>query len=139
MQSRKVFLAPDVFVAFVDRANPKNLHATAFFRFFAQEQHFLYTSDHAIMNAYTEIQERISPFLAKDFLKAISLGTINILYPEDPDLKLCFKTMLASSASELSMQEALMSVMASRRAIPQICTFGYMHPLFGLQAFFLPI
>lgn len=139
MQSRKVFLAPDIFVAFVDRAHPKHLHATAFFRYFAQEQHFLYTNPHNIMDAYTLIQKKISPFLAKDFVKAISLGSITMLYPEDTDLKLTYKTILASNSQDLSMQEALMSVMADRRSIPQICTFEYLHPLFGLQVFYLPI
>lgn len=138
MQSKKVFLAPDIFVAFVDRAHPKHLHAAAFFRYFAQEQQTLYTNPQNIMDAYTIIQKKISPFLAKDFLKAISLGSINILYPEETDLKLCFKTILGASA-ELSMQEALTAVMAQRRAIGQIATFTYLHPLFGLTTFYLPI
>lgn len=139
MQSRKVFLAPDIFVAFVDRAHPKHLHATAFFRYFHQEQHFLYTNPQNIMDAYTIIQKRISPFLAKDFIKALSLGSINMLYPEEPDLKLAYKTVLSSSSQDLSMNEAIMAVMAERRSIPQVCTFEYLHPLFGLTTFFLPI
>lgn len=139
MQSKKVFLAPDIFVAFVDRAHPKHLHASAFFRFFAQEQHFLYTDPSSIMDAYAQIQEKISPFLAKDFLKAITLGTINIIYPEEQDVKLCMKTVISGTTTELSMQEALIASMASRRAIPHICTFSYLHPLFGLTAFYLPI
>ena len=139
MQSRKIFLAADVFVAFVDRAHPKHLHATAFFRFFSQEQHFLYTNPSTVMTAYTEIQTKISPFLAKDFLKAISLGSINVLYPEESDIKLMYKTILGANSPELSMEETLMAVMANRRAIPLICTFSYLHPLFGLTAFYLPI
>lgn len=139
MQSRKIFLAPDIFVAFVDRAHPKHLHASAFFRYFSQEQHFLYTNPSSIMEAYKEIQTKISPFVAKDFLKALSLGSINILYPEESDIKLMYKTILGSNSPELSMEEALLAVMANRRAIPYICTFSYLHPLFGLTAFYLPI
>lgn len=139
MQSRKVFLAPDIFVAFVDRGHPKHLHATAFFRYFSQEQHFLYTNPESIMDAYTLIQKKISPFLAKDFMKAISLGSINMLYPEDTDLRLAYKTLLSSSSQDISMQEILMAVMSERRSIPQICTFEYLHPLFGLTTFFLPL
>jgi len=139
MVSRKVFLAPDIFVAYVDRAHPKHIHATAFFRYFSQEQHFLYTNPQNIMDSFTLIQKRISPFLAKDFIKAISLGSVNMLYPEESDLKLAYKTILASSSQDLSMNEALMAVMAERRSIPQICTFEYLHPLFGLTAFYLPI
>ncbi len=139
MQSRKVFLSPDIFVAFVDRAHPKHLHASAFFRYFAQEQHFLYTNMVALSDAHKDISTTISPILAKEFVKAISLTSINILYPEESDLNLTYKTLINSSTSDLSFQEALMASMASRREIPYICTVGYLHPLFGLTAFYLPI
>lgn len=139
MQSKKVYLAPDVFVSFVDRAHPKHLHAVAFFRFFSQENYYLYTSISVIAKSHQLIHEKISPSLARDFLKAISLGTINIIYPEEPDVKLTLKTLISYSSQELQMDEALMAVLASRRNIPQICTFDYLHPLFGLSAFYLPI
>lgn len=139
MQSKKIFLAPDVFLAFVDRANPRHLHAVAFFRYFAQEQLFLYTNIETIAKVHQSIQENISPALAKDFLKALSLGTINVIYPEEADLKLAVKTLTSYSSQELHMDEALVAVLASRRNIPQICTFTYLHPLFGLTAFYLPI
>lgn len=139
MLSKKVFLAPDVFVAFVDRAHPKHMHAVAFFRYFSQANYYLYTSTHAVTKIHHEIHEKISPSLAKDFLKALSLGTINIIYPEEADLKLTLKTLISYSSQELKMDEAFMAAMASRRNIPQICTFEYLHPLFGLVAFYLPI
>lgn len=139
MQSKKIFLAPDVFLAFVDRASPRHLHAVAFFRYFAQEQLFLYTNIETIAKVHQAIQENISPALAKDFLKALSLGTINIIYPEEADLKLAIKTLTSYSSQELHMDEAMVAVLSSRRNIPQICTFNYLHPLFGLTAFYLPI
>lgn len=139
MVSRKVFLAPDIFLAFVDRAHPKHMHAVAFFRFFAQESYYLYTSTAVLTETHQKIQTNISAALAKDFLKAISLGTVNIIFPEDADLKLTLKTLISYSSQELGMDEALMEVMASRRNIPQISTFDYLHPLFGLTAFYLPI
>lgn len=139
MQSRKVFLAPDVFLAFVDRAHSKHMHAVAFFRYFAEQTYYLYTNPSTISLTHQKIHENISPALAKDFLKAISLGTINIMYPEEADMKLTLKTLISYSSQELHMDEALMEVMSSRRNIPQICTFDYLHPLFGLTAFYLPI
>jgi len=139
MVSRKVFLAPDIFVAFVDRADPKHLHASAFFRYFSQEQHFLYTTIVVISDVYKEISTRISPILAKEFIKALSLSSINMLYPEESDIKLTYKTLIGTSSSDLSFQEALIASMASRREIPYICTVNYLHPLFGLTAFYLPI
>lgn len=139
MQTKKVFLAPDMFLAFIDRAHPKHLHAGAFFRYFAQEKYLLYTNEETILTVYQELHGKISPFLAKDFLKAISLGSINILYTEESDLKLTIKTMLNSHSADLTMPEALRAVMASRRSIPTIGTFEYLHQLFGLTAFYLPI
>lgn len=139
MQSKKVFLGDDVFLAFVDRANPRHLHAVAFFRYFAEEQFLLYTNINTISTVHKTIQETISPALAKDFLKALSLGTINVIYPEEADLKLTIKTLTSYASQELHMDEALVAALASRRNIPQICTFSYLHPLFGLTAFYLPI
>ncbi len=139
MQSKKIFLAPDAFIAFIDRAHPKHLHAGAFFRYFAQEKYVLYTNEETILTVYEELHTKISPFLAKDFLKAISLGSINILYTEESDMKLTFKTILNSHSADLTMKQALMAVMASRRSIGTICTFDYLHQLFGLTAFYLPI
>ncbi|MGH7246078.1 MAG: hypothetical protein ACREGI_04035 [Candidatus Levyibacteriota bacterium] len=139
MKSKKVFLAPDALVAFINRADAKHLHASAFFRYFAQEQYFLYASVTAVGDAYREIAINISPVLAKEFIKAISLSSINILTPEESDVKLTYKTLLGSAGSDLTFQEALMAVMADRREIPYICTVGYLHSLFGLTTFYLPI
>jgi predicted nucleic acid-binding protein len=139
MISRKVFIAPDVLVAFIDRAHPKHVHAAAFFRYFAQEHYQLYTSTEAVNETFNALYQKISPSLARDFLRSLSLGNINIIFPEESDLKTVFKTMLNYSSSELTMAEALMAVLASKRAIPQICTFAYLHSLFGLITFYLPI
>ena len=139
MLSKKIFLAPDIFLAFIDRAHPNHIHASAFFRFFAQEGYYLYTNTQTLIEVHKSIHDNISPSLARDFLKAISLGTVNIIYPEEADMKLTLKTLISYSSQELQMNEALMAVLASRRNISQICTFDYLHPLFGLTAFYLPI
>lgn len=139
MQSKKIFLSTDVCVAFIDRAHPKHLHAGAFFRYFAQEKFLLFTNEATILETYMILAKSISNLMAKEFLKAISLSSINILYCDDSDLKLTIKTIASYHSSELQINEALMAVMANRRSIPYICTLGYLHPLFGLQVFYLPI
>lgn len=139
MQSKKVFLAQDAFIAFVDRAHPKHLHAGAFFRYFAQEQFMLYTNVSTISLVHQTISKKISPSIGKDFIKALSLSNINILYPEEADLRLSFKSFLGSTSPDISLEEVLMSTMAQRRSIPSICTFEYLHPLFGLSTFYLPV
>lgn len=139
MANKKVFLAPDIFVAFIDRADPKHLHAGAFFRYFAQENYFLFTNPATISNVYQSVSQSISPAIGRDFLKALNLTTINLLYPEESDVKLVYKTLMNHQSAELSFDETLIAAMASRRSIPSICTFAYLRPLFGLTPFYLPI
>ncbi len=139
MQSKKVFLAEDVFLAFVDRAHTKHLHAGAFFRYFAQQQYFLYTNVQIVIATYQNISQNISSGLAKDFLKAFQFSTITILYPEEPDVKSAIKAVLTHTSSTLPLDEALMLVMAEKRGIGSICTFSYLHNLFGVETFYLPL
>src|SRR5262245_8548518 len=131
MVSKKVFLSQDAFLAFIDRASPHHLHAGAFFRYFAQDNYFLYSNIPIVIATYQNLSQSISPSLAKDFLKALQFSSITILSPEDSELKTAMKTVLSYSSSDLPLQEALMLVMAERRGIPSICTFSYLHNLFG--------
>lgn len=137
--SKRVFIAPDMFFAFIDRAHAKHIHAAAFFRYFAQENYILFTNIVSINNAYHDIYHQISPSLAKDFLRALSLGTINILYPDDTDTKMALKALINYTSTELTFEESLMAVLAYKRNVHSICTFGYLHPLFGQNVFYLPI
>lgn len=139
MVSKKVFIAPDGFISFVDRAHPKHMQATAYFRYFAQEHYQLYTTIVDVDKTYTTMYNMISPSLARDFLRAMSLTTVNIIYPETADLKAAIRTLEVSNSVELTFQKSLMSVVCNKRNIPQIVTFEFLHALFGLQAFYLPM
>jgi len=137
--SKKVFIATSAFMAFLDRANPKHVQAAAFFQYFAQEHYHLYTGYLNLAEVHSEISEKISGSFARDFLNAINLGSVNVLYPEPGDMKVTLKTLINYHSTDLTFKEAQMTVMASRRSINQICTFEYLHPLFGLTAFYLPL
>ena len=139
MTSKKVYIAPDCFIAFIDRAHPKHLHAVAFFRYFSQEKYQLFTTVVSINEVYIQLYTTISPSLAKDFMRALSLSSINLLYPESSDMKIAMRTILGSTSPELTFSKAIMAVICNKRSIPQICTFEYLHSLFGLQLFYLPI
>lgn len=139
MTSKKVFLAPSSFLAFIDRAHPMHSQADAFFRYFATERYQLYTDYPSIMETYRVIYANISPSLAKDFLRTMSITNMNIMYPEESDAKAALKALTAYQSSDLTYANALMSVLAYKRNIQQICTFEYLHPLFGLTTFYLPI
>jgi predicted nucleic acid-binding protein len=139
MLSKKVFLAPSSFLAFIDRAHPMHEQATAFFRYFAQETYQLYADYPDILEAYRVIYNTISPSLARDFIRTMSITAMNIIYPEDSDAKAALKALVTYQSTDLTYSNALMSILAYKRSIQQICTFEYLHPLFGLTAFYLPI
>lgn len=139
MAQKKVFIASDLFVAFIDRAHPKHIHAVAFFRYFAAERFELYSNMPIVIESYQKIYQDISPSIARDFLRALSLGNINIIYPDEAEFKAALKALITYQSTELTFNEALMAVEADKRRIPAICTFEYLHPLFGLSTFFLPI
>lgn len=138
-QGKKVYVAHSAFVAFIDRAHPKHAQASAFFRYFAQEKYIVFSSYLSIEEAYRIIYEKISPTLAKDFVKALLLGNINILYPSEPDFKQTIKTLTNYKNTELTLKEAQSAVLADRNGISQIATFDYLHRLFGQTAFYLPV
>ena len=139
MTSKKVYIAPDGFLSFIDRAHPKHVHVSALFRYLAQEHYQLYTTFLTINEVYEELYKNTSPSLAKDFLRAIYMSSINLIYPEASDIKAAIKTVATSSAVELTFSKALMSTVCNKQSIPQICTFEYLPPLFGLQVFYLPV
>ncbi len=137
--SKKVYLSPSSLYAFIDRAHDKHQQASAYFRFFSQEEYLLYIDTMNLNQAYEIIYEKMSPSLAKDFLRIVSLSDINLITPEETEIKATFKTISNYNALDLKLSEALMAVIASKRNITNICTFDYLHPLFGLNTFFLPI
>lgn len=139
MLSKKVYIASDMFISFVDRAHPKHVHATAFFRYFALEKYQIYTSVVSIDETYKTIYNTISPSLARDFLRAMSLSSVNLLYPEASDVKGAIKILETSNSVELTFSKSLMAIICNKRSIPQIATFEYLHALFGLQLFYLPM
>ena len=137
--SKKVFLAPSSLYAFIDRAHEKHQQAAAYFRYFSEQEYMIYMDTINLNETYNIIYKKMSPSLAKDFLRISSLSDINIISPEDSDIKATFKTIASYNALDLTFSEATMAVVASKRNILSICTFEYLHPLYGLQTFFLPI
>lgn len=139
MISKKVYLSTSGFYAFINRAHPKYEQASAYFRYFAQEKYSLFTDIYTLLEAYNQIYKEISPSLAKDFLRIITISDINIIYPEERDIKSALKTLINFQSTDLTFSQALRAVLANRRGINQTHTFDYLHPLFGQSVFYLPI
>lgn len=137
--SHKVFIESDVFFAFINRAHAKHPQAAAFFRYFAERKYQVFTSYPAIKEVYEDIYEKISPSLARDFLRGLSLSSVNILYPSESDLKAALKTLINYQNTELTFRNSQTAVLCNRNYVSQICTFEYLHPLYGLTAFGLPL
>lgn len=139
MLSKKIFITSDIFIAFINRRDQKHLQAAAFFRLFAQDKYQLYTSTIFVNEAYENIFQIISPSVGKDFLKGIYQSNINILYPDENDFRNAVKTLINYGSSDLKFSDSLMSVLSKRYGITQICTFNFLHQLFGIKPFYLPI
>ena len=137
--SKKVFVEASVFCAFIDRAHPKHEQAAAYFRFFSEEEYMLFTDHISLIEAYANIYKDISPSLAKDFLRTLTLSNVNVLYPEEGDSKAALKALVTYQSTDLTFPKAISAVLAQKRGITQICTFDYLHPLFGQSLFYLPI
>lgn len=139
MINKKVYIARSGFNAFIDRAHPKHDQATAYFRFFAQEQYTLFTDCITLIDVSNHFYKEVGPSLAKDFLRIISLSNINIIYPEERDVKAALKSLVNYQSTALTFTQSLRAVLANRRGVTLIFTFDYLHPLFGQTSFFLPI
>ncbi len=102
MISKKIYIAPDGLVAFIDRAHKKHVQATAFFRYFAQEQCQLYTNVVNVNESYMTIYNTISPSLGRDFLRALTLSNMNVLNPEPADIKAAIKIIETGNSVDLT-------------------------------------
>ncbi len=139
MTSKKVYIADSAFYSFVNRAHPKHEQASAYFRYFGLEKYSLFTDIFTLLEVYNRIYNEISPSLAKDFLRIASISDINIIYPEERDIKAALKTLTNYRTTDLTFDQSLRAVLANKRGITQIYTFDYLHPLFGQNVFYLPI
>ena len=137
--SKKVCSEASVLYAFLNRADPKHSQAAAYFRYFSQKNYQVFTSYSVVDDVYEKIYVKISPSLAKDFIRGMSLSSVNILYPTESDLKASLKTLINFQNTDLTFRDSQSAVLANRNSISQICTFSYLHPLFGINTFNLPI
>ena len=76
--------------------------------------------------------------IAKDFIRSLYLGDIELIRSEDSDEKSALRLILSEQNYDLTFEEALVNVLADRRQIPQICSFDSSRFLFGITPFTLP-
>jgi predicted nucleic acid-binding protein len=136
--SKKVLITSSVMFAFVDRNHPKHQQASAYLRYFAQEKFQLYTTISSIVKTHTDLRIHMSYSIAKEFLRAIFVGNIEILYPDEAATKAALKLILSESQQDSNFNHVLTNVLADRNQISQICSFDFAKLYFGISLFNLP-
>lgn len=124
--------------AFIDRNHPKHQQASAYLRYFAQENFQVYTTLSSIIRTQKDLREHMSYSIAKDYLKTMFLGNIEVLYPDEAATKAALKLILSESQRDFSFDQVIINVMAERLQIPQICSFETSKFYFGITLFNLP-
>lgn len=137
-QSKKVLITPAVLFSFIDRQHPKHTQSEAFFRFFAQESFHLFASNFSIIQTYNDLKKHISYGIAKDFVRTAYLGSIEILYPDEFVTRQALKLVLNNTGADLTLEQALINVLADKNKISQIASFEYTNFYFGIEPFSLP-
>ena len=136
--SRKVLVTPSVFFAFIDRNHPRHQEADAFFRYFAQEKFHVSVASFSIVKTYEQIKKHMSYAIAKDFLRIVYTGNVEITYPDEALTKAALRLVFSNSGQDLGIEHALINVIADRKQISQVASFEYQNFYFGIQSFSLP-
>lgn len=135
----KVILSSDCVYAYIDRGSIRHQQATAFFRYFSEQNYRLFLDTLSLNIVYDDIYKKMSQDLAKDFVRIISLSDMNLIYPDESETKAAMKVLINYRSLELTFSQAMLAIVANRRNISQVATFNSPPPLFGLQTFYLPI
>lgn len=136
--SKKVLLTNSVLFAFVDRNHPKHRQAAAYLRYFGQNQFQVYVPLSEINTTYTNLKQHVSFGIAKDFLRTVFIGDLEILYSDEPSAKAALKLALTPGQGDISFNQVLINVLADRHQIPQIASLDFLKTWFGISIFNLP-
>lgn len=134
----KVFVCHSLFFAFIDRAHPKHAIAEAYFRFFAEREYRVYTDSNTILICYNNLRKHMSVTVAKEFLRAVLWGQIEIIHASEPEERDALKMLSNNTDGTLTYQNCLLSVLSYRRNINEIATLDPFQPAFGQTIFTLP-
>ena len=138
-QSKKVYLSGNVIYAFIDRSHPKHDMAASFFRYFAENGYHVFTDIVTITGVHDRISSDMSLTVGKEFLKTMTQSSTTILYPEEKDFHAATKLYIADRTAGLVFETALIAVLADKRGISQVATFDFLHAVYGLKVFYLPM
>jgi len=131
MASKKIFIESSVLYAFVDRASSDHTQSVRLLDQLSLQGTHLYTSIQSVMDTNNAINNQLGATLSLDFLQSMTESTIEILYPQKADFIAAFKLLRLNRYKQISLKEALISVLMQKKGISQILTFAYWHNLLG--------
>ncbi|MBI5621079.1 hypothetical protein HY949_04815 [Candidatus Gottesmanbacteria bacterium] len=137
--NKRVIVSGQVFVAFVDRAHPNHGQAVAFFRYFSEERYEITIVLTSLLSIYETLGDHIGLSVAHKWLKSVFMGTVQIIYPDEQTVKAAIKLILTTNSYNITIDQAIMNVVADRRRIPTIATFEFFPFFFGIKPFMLPL
>ena len=124
-----------VLYAFVDRANPDHSQAIKLFDQLSLQGTALYTSIQSVIDTNNAINNQLGATLSLDFLQVMTESSIEILYPQKADFIAAYKLIKLNRYKQISLKEALNSVLMQKKGINQVLTFAYWHNLLGSQSY----
>jgi len=136
--SKKILLTANVLFAFVDRNHPKHRQAAAFMRYFAQEKFQVFVPLTEINSTYSQLKKHVSYGIAKDLLRTVFVGDLEILYTDEAAAKTALKLALTPGQGDISFNQVLLNVLADKNQISQICSLEFLKTYFGISIFNLP-
>lgn len=136
---KKVIIASHVFTAFLDRLHPNHGQAVTFFRYFSEEQFEVHAVLYTILITYHDIQETMGQSIAREWLRSMFLGSIQVIYPDEATIKTAIKLIMTTKNYNVTIDQAIMNVVADKKHIPFLATFEFFPFFFGVKPFTLPL
>lgn len=135
MISKKVFIDSSLFYAFIDRGDPNHSQAAKIMEQLSRQGSILYTSLQSVQDTYSALNDKMGMVLSHEFIQTIMESNIEILYPQRSDLISAFRLIKQNKGKQISLKEALISILMQKRNIPQIAAFTPWHNLLGSSSY----
>jgi predicted nucleic acid-binding protein len=132
--NRKIFIDSSVFTAFVDRGNPRHMHAAKALEATASIGYRLYTTPPIIADAYEELMKQVGTTVALEFLQTTLQSGMEIIFKQKTDLNAAYRILKINRTEQISLNEAISAALMQRKGITTILTFNPWHNLFGTTA-----
>lgn len=133
-KSHKIFIDSSVYNAFIDRGSKDHPAAVKIMENMAKLGFQTYTGSQTVYEAFSALRVDIGISVALEFLEAILESSTEILFPQKADLIKSYRLLKNNREKDITLREALCTVLMERKGVSRIITFGYWHNLLGTIA-----